>query len=127
MGVPPDRHDKKSVAAKTAAASLTTITTLDVRQYDHVLIHLTVAVASLTGLEVQARANEDANAYAVVADAAADFTTPNVPIFWATGDLTTAAAGEHAFAVDVRGWESLRLQAKSGGTATVALEIGLGI
>lgn len=127
MGVPPDRHDSKTVAAVTAAASLTTIVDLDVRQYDHVVVHVTVATASLTELEVHARANADANAYAVVADAAADFTTPNVPILWATGDLTTAAAGEHAFAVDVRGWESLRLQAKSGGTATVALEIGLGI
>lgn len=127
MGVERPKTDPVSVAATTAAASLTTITTLDVSEYDWVLIHMTVATASLTELQVQARANASAAAYAVVASAAGDFTTPNVPIEWATGDLTVAAAGEHAFLVDVRAWESLRLQAKSGGTATVALEIGLGI
>lgn len=116
-------HRTESVPAVVAAGTLTTIGTFELAEIESLFLGLTVAVDALTGFEVQSRANA-ADSYVAVANVAGDFTTPNAPISWATGNLVTAAVGSHHVLVDVRGMESIRIQAKSAGTATLALEAG---
>ncbi len=119
-------HRTKLVAPVTAAATLTTIGTFSVPEMETLFVGMVVATDALTEFEVQARASSS-DSYVAVASAAADFTTPNDPILWVSGggtDLTTAAVGNHHLRIDVLGVESIRIQAKSLGTATVALNAG---
>jgi hypothetical protein len=121
--VVPKVHRFASVAATLLDASKT-LGTWDVSSLETVYIRLTVAVAALTAFAIQMRANAD-DAFLAIADAAADFTTPVHPIInKGAADLVTAGVGSHWVWVDVRGIQSIRIVANSGGTATLALELG---
>lgn len=116
-------HRWETKAATTAAVGGTTILDIDVSTLEVVYAYMLVATAALTAFDIQARAKLDGT-FITVADAAGDYTTPVAPILYADSALTTATAAAHYFAVDVRGMHTLRIKATSGGTATVALEIG---
>lgn len=81
-------------------------------------VHITVAVAALTGFIIQGRIT-NSDTYFDIISAGANFTTPKAPLIGASGDLTTQAAGNGWFVMDVGGFESIRLKATSAGTATV--------
>lgn len=116
-------HRTKVSPVVTAAVTLTTIAEFDIPECEQLFGQLTVAVAALTEFELQGRPTAGSS-YAALANATADFTTPNAPVIWASGDLTIAGVGVHHFLMDVRGIESVRVQAKSAGTATAAVNAG---
>lgn len=86
-------------------------------------VQLTVAVAALTGFAIKARATPAA-AYDTLYSAAGDFTVPRGIMVGASGDLTTQGVGTGWFIMDVEGLESVQIFATSGGTATLALNMG---
>lgn len=117
-------HDSESIAAQATAATLTTIATFDVAETRRLFLEVVVAAEALTGFAVLGRANAS-GAFVTLASAAADYTNPNAPIQYASGDLASAAIGTHFVAIDVHALQSVRIQASSALTnATVALEAG---
>lgn len=75
--------------------------------------------AVLTGFSIDFRLRSAGN-YFVIADATADFTTPEGPVLGCSGDLTQAAADNstvHWCRLNVRGVEMVRLRA--AGTSSI--------
>lgn len=99
--------------------SLEEVATIRVRDFERLWISFVLGTASLTAFSVDFRVSEDADWF-VIANAAADFTTPEGPVLGASGDLTTAAFGStvHFLNLDVRGVESVRLRA-AGTSSTI--------
>jgi len=119
-----NRSVRASLTATVVPASSTNMLGIDCKGLSRVMIHLTGAVAALTGLALKAYGHPDGVA-AVIADAAADFTAPAGIIVGTDGsDLTTLNAADGWVLVDVLGIEKLEIWATSGGTATLAIQAG---
>lgn len=100
--------------------------TVDVRFLTRLFIHLTVATASLTGFKIKGTATGADAAPATIFSATADYTTNAGKglMLGASGDLTGQAAGSGWMAMDVGPFQTIVISATSGGTATLALEVG---
>lgn len=86
-------------------------------------VGLTVAVAPLTGFMIQMQPNESA-AWQTLYSANTDYTRPSGVLVGASGDLTTLAVGTGWFIMDIHGMYAVRILAASGGTATLAVDVG---
>ncbi len=116
----------KVVASVVAAAVPNQIVVIDVRGRETLFIDMTIGVEALDAIQFSARAHKDSGFDVVVATAAADFTTPNAPVNFASGDLNVAAIGSHFVSLDVRGMADVEVKAGSAaGTATVQIDHGL--
>lgn len=110
-------------AVVPASSTLIADSTLPTMGCGKLAVHMTVAVAALTGLTVQGRVT-NADAFFDIVSAGANFTTPKYPILGASGDVTIQGVGSGWFIMDVRGFEAVRLKGTSAGTATLALAMG---
>lgn len=117
------RRVYRSVTATVAASGGTDVLVVNTRGIEQIMVHLTVASASLTGFAIKGKASPSATA-ATLYNTTAGFTAPAGLLLGASGDLTLAAAGAHWFIMDTRCLEEVTLTATSGGTATVAVEMG---
>lgn len=108
------------------ATTLTTLATIYVRGRDRVWITMTVTSADLTAFTVEYQVDPN-GAWAAVASAAADYTTPTGPVLGASGSLVTAAAGStvHFLVLNVFGAHAIRLKASSGTSSSVAGHYGM--
>ena len=111
------------IAAVTVPNTSTLQATFAVGSKVRMMVKLTVATAALTNFAISARATTAA-AYDTLYNTTADFTTPRGVLVGCSGDLTLQGVGAGWFIMDVRGMESVRLHATSGGTATLALNMG---
>ena len=119
----PDFGIINDIAAVTVPASSTLQATYAVGKSGRLMVKLTVVTAALTNFAISARATSAA-AYDTLYNTTADFTTPRGVLVGCSGDLTVQGVGSGWFIMDVRGMESVRLHATSGGTATLALNMG---
>jgi hypothetical protein len=118
----PRRIIHKNLSATTVPGSSTLMLSIDCIGIERIFVQLQSATAALTNFTIKARANPDATP-ATIASAAADFTSPSGLIVGASGDLTVLN-GSGWFFMDVRGIERVDLYATSGGTATLAAQVG---
>lgn len=118
----PRRIIHTNLAATTVPGSSTLMLSIDCIGLERIFVQLQSATAALTNLTIKARANPDASAV-TIASAAADFTSPSGLIVGASGDLTVLN-GSGWFLMDVRAIERVDLYATSGGTATLAAQVG---
>jgi hypothetical protein len=96
--------------------TLETILEVDVKEQTEMLVVFTVATAILSDFNVDFRA-KGSGSYVTVAGAGADFTTPKHPVLGADSDLNTATVASHWLKLNVKGVESVRIQA--AGTSSV--------
>ncbi len=111
------------IAAATVPNSSTLMGTIHTQGSRRLMVEITVAVAALTGFNIQARSTPAAP-YVTLYSATSDFTQPKGILVGASGDLTTQGVGTGWFIMDVEGLESVQIYATSGGTATLALNMG---
>lgn len=114
---------KETVAAQTVPGSSTKLHTIYTQGVDRIMVHLTVATAALTGFVIKAKAHGETNASSLYS-VAGDFTAPAGLLVGTSGDLTTLGVGTGWFIMEVTGLDTVELWATSGGTATLAFEIG---
>ena len=102
-------------ATVTASA---TVAEINVRECTTVFISFVVGVANLSAFTVEYRMDPNSSQYALMASAAADYTSPRGPVIGASADLTTAAFGATVqfLMLDVRGVYAVRI--KAAGTAS---------
>jgi hypothetical protein len=113
------------VFSNAAVTTLEDVVTIDVRGCEVLQFSMVVGAADLTACTIAGRVSSGGGWF-TVASASGDYTTPNHPVLDASGSLVTAAAGAtvHWAKLDVRGLESVRIQASSGTTSTVAGHFG---
>lgn len=111
------------IVATVVPAASTVMGTIHTQGAKRLFVEIAVAVASLTAFEIDARP-DPAAAYVPLYSVSADFLTPRGLMVGASGDLTTQAAGTGWFIMDVIGLESVQIKATSGGTATLAMNMG---
>lgn len=116
----------KETGIAVPQAGNTTILEMNVKGLERLFAEIAVTVQALDAFRVDARAHEDGS-YQTLYSTAANYTSPAGLLVGASGDLTVQAAGTSGWLIlDVRGMESLRLQASSGNAAgsTVAVYAG---
>ena len=103
-----------------AVTTLEGVATIDVRGCEVLWLSFLVGSAALTACNIEGRTHASGD-WATLATAAGDYTTPVHPVLRASGSLVTAASGStvHHAKLDVRGLESVRIQASSGTSSTV--------
>ena len=107
-------------------AASTRLNVINTATATQLFVVLTVAVASLTNFTIAARPTQTySNTAVTLYSTSADFTSPTGLLIGCSGDLTTQAAGTGWFIMDVRGMYQVELYATSGGTATIAVEVGI--
>lgn len=111
------------VPAAVVPAVSTVMGTLHTQGAKRLFVQLNVAVAALTAFEIDARPTPGAS-YVPLYSISSDFLTPRGLLVGASGDLTTQGVGSGWFIMDVAGLESIQIKATSGGTATLALNMG---
>lgn len=115
----PNYRALKTAAPVVAAGTPTVVLTADTSSSTMLSYFMSVAVAALTGFEIQARVHPDA-AWVTLFSTGAQFSNPEGDLIAASGDLTTLGSGSTGwFEMIVSGWESIRVLATSGGTAQV--------
>ena len=115
-----------SLPATVVPNSATDMLTIDTKFLTRIYVHLTVAVAALTGFSIKIKANKNVLSTAVdtLYSVSADFTLPKGLLVGSSGDLTIQGVGHGWFMMDVAGIDSVILNATSGGTATLLIEAG---
>lgn len=113
------------VISNQAVTTLEDVAVIDVRGAEVLQFSFVVGSANLTAFDVAGRV-ASGGGWFTIATAAGDYTTPNHPVLDASGSLVTAAAGAtvHWAKIDVRGLESVRLQASSGTSSTITGHYG---
>jgi hypothetical protein len=108
-----------------AVTTLEDVAIIEVRGAEVLQFSFVVGSAALTAFDVAGRVGASGGWF-TIATAAGDYTTPNHPVLDASGSLVTAAAGAtvHWAKIDVRGLESVRLQASSGTSSSIAGHYG---
>ena len=107
-----------------AVTTLEDVATIDVRGAEVLQFSFTASV-TLTAFDVAGRVNAGGGWF-TIASAAGDYTGPAHPVLDASGSLVTAAGGAtvHWAKIDVRGLESVRLQASCGTSSAIAGHFG---
>ena len=108
-----------------AVTTLEDVAIIGVRGAEVLQFSFLVGAAALTAFDIAGRVSSGGGWF-TIATAAGDYTTPNHPVLDASGSLVTAAQGAtvHWCKVDVRGLESVRLQASSGTSSTITGHYG---
>ncbi len=119
----PKQFRENDIAAAVVPAVSTLMGTFQTQGIDRIFVETTVAVAALTGFQIQARASDQAP-YVVLYSTSADFLSPKGVLVGASGDLTTQGIGTGWFILDVRCFSQIQVYATSAGTATLALNSG---
>lgn len=117
-------YRSNDIATAVVPAVSTLIGTLHTNGAKRLFVELVNTVAPLTGFAIKARPTAGA-AYVTLYDTAGDFLVPRGVLVGASGDLTTlAAAATGWFIMDTEGMESVQIYATSGGTASLAANMG---
>ena len=107
--------------SKTGITTLTTVVEINVTDWEFLYITFTVGSAALTAFDIAYRAH-DSGGYAVLANAAGDFTSPAGIVIDASASPVTAAADGTVYGVllNVKAAQSVRIRASSGTTSTMS-------
>ena len=113
-----------SLAATVVPNAATDMAVIPLEGIDRVYVHLTSAVAALTGFAIKTVASGLSGLAAdTLYNAASDFLNPAGLLVGASGNLTVLN-GAGWFIMDTQGIDTLIINATSGGTATLAIEGG---
>lgn len=102
----------------------TGILKVDTSLATELFVVMTVATAALTGFSIKARPSTYTLAAVTLYSTSADYTTPSGLLVGTSGDLSVAGTGVSWFIMDVKALQSIEIWATSGGTATLALDVG---
>ena len=119
-------YTSNGIITNQAVTTLEDVAVIGVRGAEVLQFSFLVGAAALTAFDVAGRVNSGGGWF-TIATAAGDYTTPNHPVLDASGSLVTAASGStvHWAKIDVRGLESVRVQASSGTSSTINGHFGM--
>jgi hypothetical protein len=107
-----------ALAVAVAQAGNTDLITIDVSRIARLWVEIAVSGQDLDAFLVKGRTHASGSYQTLVGSVAANYTSPAGIIVGASGDLTTLAAATSGWiALDVRGLNSIKLQASSGNVA----------
>ena len=122
----PKKVIKNTIAAAAVETTSTKVATIQVRGVDRIHVQITVGTAALTGFSIKAKTNTNQGVEDTLYSTSADFTAPAGILVGTSEDLTTLGTSAPGwFEMDVFGLDEVYLYAAdTGGTATIAFEIG---
>lgn len=114
-----------NAAVAVVAGGNTTLLDIPCQGIDRIFVEVTPTTNGFDAFIIAGRCHPAAG-YVTLYSAAGDYTTPRGLLVGASGDLTTlSAASTGWFVLDVKGIDSIRIQASgSGGTATTTIYAG---
>lgn len=86
------------------------VATISCHGFKALWLEFAIAVASLSAFTVEYRLT-GSGTWLPMASAGADYTTPVHPVLKASGNLVTAAAGQHFLKLDIAGVHEVRIRA----------------
>ena len=96
------------------------------RNYKRLFCRVTASVVAFDQFEVHAKPHAASTAYATIASASGDFTSPTSPMLGASGNLTAISGATGWFYMDVEGIDVVDIQlAFASDNGTWVIDVGL--
>lgn len=112
----------------TLDQALTSFLTVNVRNYERFFFRIAITVQATDQFQIDVKPYQAGSAVTIAGPTTAtDFTSPNLPLVFASEDLASITAGSTAYAImDVRGLEEVDLKlAFAGDNGTYVIDYGL--
>ena len=116
-----------TATAEVGDQALTTVVSaLQTRNYKRLFCLVTASVVAFDQFEVHAKPHAASTAYATIASASGDFTSPTSPMLGASGNLTALSGATGWFYMDVEGIDVVDIQlAFASDNGTWVIDVGL--